>query len=648
MRLTAPLLIAGLLSASTAAEAQTRHPLDALTFAEHWVVYDVIRDSGRLPDNGRFAGVSLVEPPKADVLAWTPGPVVKREARAILMIGATTVEAIVDIGAKTLASWREIPGVQPNITAEELQAQDGIAKSSPEVLAALKKRGITDLTTIECIGVTRGYYAIAEEGSRRLAAASCLDRHGVENIWGRPVEGLTIYIDLHEKKVFRVVDTGVVPVPTAPTDFHPEALGPTRPALAPIEVTQPTGPGFTRDGAIVRWDRWQFHVRLEPRRGAVISLVKYKDGDRDRSMLYQGSVSELFVPYMDPAENWYHRTFFDGGELGHALGLARRSLQRGTDCPQHAVWIDLVIANERGLPQRQSDTGCIFERAAGDILWRHREEGLLDSRTGRDLVVRWIATLGNYDYVFDWVFQQDGSIRGLVGATGVAEVKGVKSRTVADDKDGSDGAYGHFVAEHTVAVNHDHFFAFRLDVDVDGTGNSLVVDRLVKKRLPPSHPRKSLWVANSQTAKVESEGMIDRHAPALWRIVNTTAKGPLGYFTSIQIKPGHSDESLLDEDDYPQQRAGFTNHALWITPYKRDELYAAGDYPTQSRGGDGLPAWTAANRPIENTDIVAWYSFGMHHVVRAEDWPVMPTVWHEFELRPFDFFARNPALDVAR
>ena len=85
---------------------------------------------------------------------------------------------------------------------------------------------------------------------------------------------------------------------------------------------------------------------------------------------------------------------------------------------------------------------------------------------------------------------------------------------------------------------------------------------------------------------------------------------------------------------------------MWVTPYKPDELYAAGDYPTQSHGGDGLPAWTAANRPIENTDIVAWYTFGMHHVVRAEDWPVMPTVWHEFELRPFDFFERNPALDL--
>ena len=90
-----------------------------------------------------------------------------------------------------------------------------------------------------------------------------------------------------------------------------------------------------------------------------------------------------------------------------------------------------------------------------------------------------------------------------------------------------------------------------------------------------------------------------------------------------------------------------TKH-LWVTRHDPRERYAAGEYPNQHPGGAGLPSYVADDAPLENTDVVVWYTFGAHHIVRPEDWPVMPVTPIGFMLKPVGFFDRNPALDVPR
>jgi primary-amine oxidase len=350
---------------------------------------------------------------------------------------------------------------------------------------------------------------------------------------------------------------------------------------------------------------------------------------------------------MDPSEAWYHWTFIYAGEFGDGFPSA---LEPGADCPENAVFFEQVYANSHAIPQRRARVVCLFERTSGDIAWRHEGATGLESRKARDLVLRTIGVFGNYDYVFDWAFQQNGRIKVSVGATGVDNIKAVASKTVAEDYDGQASTYGRFVGEHSVAVDHDHFFSFRLDFDVDGTANSLVRDRLSVERQLPENPRRSVWVAKPEMAKKEEQAKLrmNMDQPEDWLVINPNVKNWLGYPVGYQIVPGDNAKSLLLPEDYPQRRAGFTDYQLWVTPYRDSERYAAGEYPVQSKGGDGLPAWTSANRPIEDTDIVLWYTMGFHHVPRSEDWPVMPTMWHEFELQPVNFFARNPALDLPK
>jgi primary-amine oxidase len=236
-----------------------------------------------------------------------------------------------------------------------------------------------------------------------------------------------------------------------------------------------------------------------------------------------------------------------------------------------------------------------------------------------------------------------------VGATGIVETKGVTAKkSTGHAMKGAPDEFGHFVGENTIGVNHDHFFSFRLDLDVDGQNNTFVAHRLVRRELPASTHRKSIWVMEPATAHTERDAMIDIHLdrPSMWLFENPGKIGPLGYPAGYEIMPGPTAASLLDPEDGAQRVGAFSNHQLWVTPYRQEEFYAAGVYPTAGKGDDGIAQWTKANRPIENTDIVAWYTVGFHHMPRAEDWPVMPVMWHDFVIRPFDFFPRNPVLTL--
>jgi primary-amine oxidase len=642
-----------LLTPSLLRAQPSAHPLDGLTTQEYWTVYEVLQAGGKMDPDTFYATVLLREPAKDKVLAWKPADPIPREADVILMRKGKVIEARVDIAARKLESWKEVPGVQAPIIESEFRELGEAVKNDSRVRDALAKRGITDLTTIECVPLPYGYFAVPELEGRRIMYGGCSDLHGAYLSWGRSIEGLYVQVDAVDKKVLKVTDEGPVPVSSAPINFE-EAPSVARAGTTPLTVAQPLGPGFQLSGGEVSWQNWHFRFRLDPRVGPVVNLVRFDDGKNLRSVLYEGSLSELFVPYMDPAEGWATRIFLDAGEFFH--GGVLRKLRENVDCPANATYIDAIVPNERGIPTLRPRLACLYEFSSGNPAWRHFEKEEVWGRPSRTLVLRASATIGNYDYVLDWRFEQDGTIRVAVGATGIIETKGMKTKSVLATDHATDGQavhagpdeYGHFVAENLVGVNHDHFLSFRLDMDVDGPKNTFVAHRLKQKQLPAATHRKSIWVAEPFTARTERDAMMDIHLdrPAMWMFENPSVRGPLGYPTAYEIMPGANAASLLDPDDTAQRVGGFSTHQLWVTPYRADELYAAGVYPTASKGNDGLGAWTKANRAIENTDIVAWYTMGFHHITRAEDWPVMPVMWHDFVIRPFDFFPQNPVLTL--
>jgi primary-amine oxidase len=129
--------------------------------------------------------------------------------------------------------------------------------------------------------------------------------------------------------------------------------------------------------------------------------------------------------------------------------------------------------------------------------------------------------------------------------------------------------------------------------------------------------------------------------------MNTGQHNSLGQHTGYMLMPGAQAIPFMPAGSVVRKKAGFLDHQFWVTQYAEDEEYPAGMYPASNKVYDGLPQWTAKNRPIGNNDIVVWYVAGITHIVRPEEWPVMPCHHMGFSLMPFGFFSENPTMGQA-
>ncbi|CAN6219310.1 unnamed protein product [Urochloa humidicola] len=675
-----PLLLAALsvTAASTAAVSSRPHPLDPLTPAEITAVRAAVHASPLIPARPiTFHYVGLDEPDKPDVLAYAYGGVTPRRRRRLLRrplprralviarAGGESHELRVEVtrnGSTSTAGAVLSHAVHrgagfPTLTLEEQFAAVALPPAYPPFVDSVRRRGV-DMDDVLCAVFPVGWFG-GDGPPKRVAKMLCFVAGDTANFYARPIEGVTMVVDLDRMAIVEYRDRVTYPVPKAEgTDYRAGKNGPplAGPQPAPGVVVQPKGRGFHIDGNIVRWANWEFHVGFDMRAGTVISLASFHDADAGtrRRVLYRGFVSEVFVPYMDPVEEWYYRTFLDAGEYG--LGLWAFPLQPGADCPANAAYLDGFYAGQDGKPVGGENRICVFERYAGDVAWRHTEAGFPDKlitevRSDVTLVVRMAMSLGNYDYIVDWEFKTSGSIKFVVSLTGLLEVKGTPY-THADEITAD--PHGTLVSENTLAIYHDHYITFHLDLDIDGTNNSFVKNIITTKRNTgdpatggAATPRRSYWTVRREVAETEADGQVDLDAegPADLLFVNPGKKTRMGNEVGYRLIPGGATAaSVLADDDFPQRRASYTKKQVWVTPYNKSEKWAPGLYADQSTGGDSLAAWSERNRGIRDEDIVLWYTVGLHHIPYQEDFPVMPTISGGFELRPSNFFERNPIL----
>jgi primary-amine oxidase len=621
-----------------------RHPLEPLSAAEVSRAVELLRAAGKVAPTTRFVSVMLKEPPKAAVHAGTGWAALPRLAAAVLFDNASNscFEAELNLTAGNVTAFRHVPGVQPTMTIDEQVECEQAVLNSPEFAAALKKQyGIADTKLVMVDIWSAGYYGNAEEKGMRLARPLCFVRADpTDNGYVRPIEGIRPVVDLNAMKVVRVEEYGHWPLPPQGCNYAADRVTEKRTDNKPLAITQPDGPSFAVEGYQVKWQNWSFVVGFNAREGLTLHHLRYRDKGRDRSILYRASLTEMVVPYADPNPTQARKNAFDVGEYG--MGMCANSLRLGCDCLGHIHYFDAHLCDSRGKPLTIPNAICMHEEDYG-ILWKHTDRRLPDApevRRSRRLVVSSVSTVENYEYGFFWYLYQDGNIQFEIKLTGILSLGAAKP--------GEKPAFGALVAPQLYAPNHQHFFNVRLDFDLDGQSNTIQRIDVVADPIDEKNQYENAFRAKATTLETEKQARahLNLETARTWKVVNPRVKNAVGEPVAYRFLPGDNSYPFASPNAWWRKRAGFVNHHVWVTPFTDGEKYAAGDYPNQSTGGDGLVKWTEADRPIADTDVVLWYTFGHTHIPRPEDYPVMPTAYIGFLLKPSGFFDLNPANDV--
>lgn len=628
-------------------KSDVQHPFDPLSYEELGRAVKIVQSDERFTRDTRFVMMKPKEISKAFVVSYKTGRAFDREVDVTLIDCGQrqTLEVELSLTTGKVTRWdvtREMG--QPMLIPDEFIEMTLIAMQDERVIRALELRGLgLEERGLVCIDpLSAGYFGPKEDPSRRLIRGMFLLRKEAnDNMYAHPIDNLTVLVDMYERVVVELRDDGVVPIPQTMRNYERQYIEKFRPDLKPIHISQPKGVNFEVKGWEISWQRWRFHISFNAREGLVLHDVRYFDEEagRERPICFRASISEMTVPYCDVTSTNGVKNAFDVGEYG--LGALTNSLTLGCDCLGEIRYFDFDFVNAFGEIESIPNAICMHEED-DSIMWKHTDlrTEKVENRRSTKLIVSFITTVGNYEYGFYWVFRQDGSLELEVKANGIMQTGAVAPGTQA--------RHGTLVEEGLYAAYHQHFFCARLHMNIDGPNNQVVEVESKAEPTGPKNPNGAAFITKASVFKTEKEAQ-RRHkyeSVRTWVVQNPNSKNRMGTNVGYRIEPMEVVLPFFNDDSAIASRAGYLQNHLWVTKHDDEEMFAAGRYPNQNPGPDGLPRWTEKDRNVENEDIVVWYVFGHHHVPRLEDWPIMPSAKLGFKLKPTNFFGVNPALDL--
>lgn len=439
--------------------------------------------------------------------------------------------------------------------------------------------------------------------------------------------------------------------PAPPNEYIYE-LQDLRTDLKPLHVVQPEGASFTIEPTgndtlhTISWQKWRMHLHYNAREGPVLFNVQY-DG---RPLFYRISLSDMNIPYADPRHPFHKKSAFDLGDAG--AGAMANNLQLGCDCLGYIQYVSATIADDKGDPVPLENCVCIHEQDGG-IGWKHTN--YRTNRAGvtrnRELVLQTIITVSNYEYILAYMFNQVGELTYEVRATGILSTQPIDHDLCGEDGEGV--PWGTVVHPGVLATHHQHIFSLRIDPNVGSLteGNQLVYSEALPMPLDDFNPHGNGYFVKD-TLVTHSTGLdLAPDNNRIFKIVNPNQKNKInGKQIGYKIMAPPFQKILSRPESFNFKRAEFADKNIYVTKYADRELYSGGWYTNQSRGGTGVRSWAARNDDIaggnKGEDLVVYVQFGINHIPRIEDFPVMPCEKISVHLKPVNFFERNPGMDV--
>ncbi|KAI1098905.1 copper amine oxidase [Jackrogersella minutella] len=371
----------------------------------------------------------------------------------------------------------------------------------------------------------------------------------------------------------------------------------------------------------VEYMGWSFYVAHTRTLGIMLYDIRFK-GER---ILYELSMQEAAAQYggFQPkaASTLYHDTYFQ-------LGADIFPLVEGFDCPFGSTFWDITI-HDGNKTTVNPDSICIFESDAGFPLSRHRagdtstsnEYGFLNLGVVKAslLTVRSIATVGNYDYLFDYAFHVDGSLEITVRASGY-----LQSSFFYKDQ----GAWGPRIQEATQGSLHDHVLTWKADFDILGTENNLQVTELktVNTTMPwwPELGEFEQIELDKHNVPTERELSWGDNGQTMYTVNHATETNKWGSPRGYRIVPGKSNIRLSTlNSPFSRHNTALSKAQLSVTRQHDTEPWGNS---VQNLNMPWKPQQDFAKffdgEGVEGTDLVVWFNLGMHHFTRSEDIPV--------------------------